>query len=196
MNIDEIKRELTYQAALTYYDEFDIKKVQELFLAFMNHGVYSDDLINLKSDLSTKDYIFIFHSELKLLSIYFPEDKQIALYLILKYHIGNIANKNIDPIKELYEMMHYHNAFYLSIPFDSRYEELSKNPYDINDFHDLYMWHDDAIICDELRLDNLEKNKIIMEIKKDIIDQAKTWLKNHPDNNLLFRDMERNDIRV
>ncbi len=177
MNLEEIKRELTYQAALTYYDEFDIKKVQELFLALMNHGVYSDDSINLKSDLSIKDSIFIFHSELNLLSIYSPENKQIALYFILKYHIENIANKNIDPIKELYKMMHYHNAFYLSIPFNSRY------------FHDLYMWHDDAIICDELRLDNLKKNTIIMEIKKDIIDEARKWLKKHPENNLLFRDM-------
>jgi hypothetical protein len=31
MNIEDIKKELLYQAALTYYDEFDIKKVQALF---------------------------------------------------------------------------------------------------------------------------------------------------------------------
>ena len=69
MNVDEIRKELEYQAALARFGDLDIKRVQKLFDLLMNHGIYYDEFIEIEYPRSTELKDFIPHFEVALKQI-------------------------------------------------------------------------------------------------------------------------------
>ncbi len=82
MNINEIKKELEYQASLACFGDLDIKRVQKLFDLLMNHGIYHEEFIEIEypRSIELRDFLPHFEAALKKIDITIPKNKKWEIH--------------------------------------------------------------------------------------------------------------------
>lgn len=178
MDIQELKDAIRYEAIKMRFNvsNLDNIKVKRLIDSLMNEGLYYDeflDIIDTKYEDSSEDFIPIFESLLKILEIEIPENKDEAVWLILKKEIGNIADQNIDPIKGLQYIM---DNIYYKYDFHSQTKKYLGDSHGISKLIGLYWGYDDMLCSPQYVSCNGKYGKeAIREMKNEIIKAANDW---------------------
>jgi len=175
MNLERAKCELEYHAALMRVEKLDIKKVQEIFDILMNEGVFEEEFIDIAYPKSNYlvDFISSFESALHKINCNIPVDIEVAVWVILKYHIRSIASGNVDPLDGLKSMMN-DTWFY---NFGEHAKEFVGDTHGIEYLTGWYWGYDDILTRQtEMSFNGKYGEEAVIEVKNEVLKAAKVWL--------------------
>lgn len=178
----KFKSELEYYAALMQFDGLNaehVQAIQRIIDSLMNEGVFYDEFLEIVHPTSnlTEDFMPAFKESLKNLNCHIPEDREQALWLILKRYISHIVNGEIDPLEGVKQII---EDVYWSYDFDSKTKEFVGDSHSIEHLIGLYWGYEDMIEePDDVSYKDQYGEAGIVELKKDILILAKQWLEKY-----------------
>lgn len=180
MNFDNIKRELTYQAALLCFNKTDRHEVKSICNDLMIQGIYFDSFLGMDDAQLMVDFTAAFYAILKDLDVVFPDNQDDAVWIVLTYHIENIISGQSDPLEELTALIH---DVYYSYDFHSKTKNFVGDSHDIEHLVGLYWSYDDMLERRDENIDTFGKElteEDVLEIKQEVVKASQDWLELHP----------------
>lgn len=177
----KFKSELEYYAALMQFDGLNaehVQAIQRIIDSIMSEGIFYDEFLEIlhpRSNL-TEDFMPAFKESLKNLNCHIPEDREQALWLVLKHHISHLVSGAVDPLDEVKQIIDVYDVYghYLS---HSKSKEVAGDSHGymggshgIEHLIGLYWAYDDMMEYEE---------EAIAELKKEIVQSAQQWLEKY-----------------
>lgn len=175
-NINDIKNELKYHAAMIYFKPINTTEIKNIFDELMNQSIFFDEFIDIiypKSDY-TEEFILAFNVALKRLGITVPNNRDEAVLILLKYYITKIALSEMDPIEILEKIMRTID-FNTDIHFESN--EYLGDYYGVHSLLGLYYEYGD--ILDNWSLKDKTIESRLIKLKKELMNLAARWVKQY-----------------
>ncbi|MCL4296767.1 MAG: hypothetical protein KJ077_13605 [Anaerolineae bacterium] len=169
------QEKLELQAARYSFGQLSTQEMQNLVDGLLNEGIYADEFLNvIYPKYDTREIVgAAFEKSLKVLEIVVPNYEE-AVWVILRYHISQIASKEIDALDGLKELI---TEVYEEYNFHAKAKEYLGDSHGIEHLIGLYWSYDDTIKRPtEISINGKYGEEAIEEVKKEIVIEAEKWV--------------------
>lgn len=175
-DIDTIKARFSYEAAMMYFNHINRSLVVSCLDDLMQQGVWADSFNELL--FPETDHFHEFKdavtSALKDIGVSFPQDKESALWFILKLRLTDIATEEIVPLDGLVDLF---DRIYFEYDFHAKSEHCLGDSHGIEHLIGIYLSYDDFMEGPiELVRKRTGFDQTIIDLNAEILQHARDWV--------------------